>query len=251
MDTLVGLGNHGLHAQQAGTFRSPVTAGAGAVFLAGNDHQGGVLFLILHGRIVDRHLLASGDVFGESTLNAVQHLVPDAHVGEGATHHHLVIAPARTVRVEILRLHTPLLQVFTRRAVGFERPGRRNMVGGDGVTQQRQNVRVLDIIDGVRLFLQALEERRVLDVGGLVGPLVHLALGDLDRLPGGIAVEDFRILLMEHVGFHLLDRFGDFLLARPQVLQVHRLPVFVFAQRILGKVQAHVACQGIGHYQRW
>ena len=124
MDTLIGLGNHGLHAQQAGTFRSPVTAGAGAVFLAGNDHQGGVLFLILHGRIVDRHLLAGGDVFGESTLNAVQHLVPDAHVGEGATHHHLVIAPAGTVGVEILRFHSPLLQVFTRRAVGFERPGR-------------------------------------------------------------------------------------------------------------------------------
>ncbi len=106
------------------------------------------------------------------------------------------------------------------------------MVGSHRIAQQCQYVGILDIVDRVRFFLEPFEERRMLDVGGFIRPLVHLAFRHLDGLPGGVAIEDFRVFLTEHIGLHFLHRFSDLLLARPEVLQVHRVAILVVAQRI-------------------
>ena len=53
--------------------------------------------LVLHRRVVDRHLLAARHVQRVAAFDAVEHLVLDADVGEGAAHHHVVVAAARTV----------------------------------------------------------------------------------------------------------------------------------------------------------
>ena len=63
VDTLKALGDHGAHAEQVGALGRPVTRGAGAVFLAGKDHQRRALGLVCHGRVIDRHDFArSGDL---------------------------------------------------------------------------------------------------------------------------------------------------------------------------------------------
>ena len=53
--------------------------------------------LVAHGGVVDRHDGAVRLVLGDAALDAGDHLVLDADVGEGAAHHHLVIAAPRAV----------------------------------------------------------------------------------------------------------------------------------------------------------
>ena len=52
----------------------------------------------------------------DAALDAGHQQVAQADVGEGAAHHHLVVAAARAVRVEVLRLHALLDEVTCRRA---------------------------------------------------------------------------------------------------------------------------------------
>src|SRR6185437_2106685 len=98
-------------------FGRPVARGAGAVLLAGDQDLRRVLLLVAHRRIVDRHGLVGAIVVGEATLDARHHLVLEANVGEGATHHHLVIAASRAVLVEVLGRDVVLFQILPSRAV--------------------------------------------------------------------------------------------------------------------------------------
>ncbi|MNG24861.1 hypothetical protein D3C84_1096350 [compost metagenome] len=50
--------------------------------------------MVAHGGVVDRQFFAGGDVVGVAAFFAVEHFVADADVGEGAAHHHLVVAAA-------------------------------------------------------------------------------------------------------------------------------------------------------------
>ena len=69
---------------------------------------------VAHGGVVDRHDLAVGLVGGDAAFDAGDHLVLDADVGEGAAHHHLVIAAARAVLVEVVRAHLMLEEIVRR-----------------------------------------------------------------------------------------------------------------------------------------
>ena len=59
--------------------------------------------LVPHRGVVDRHLLAVGLVARHAALDARDHEVLDAHVGEGAARHDAVVAAARAVAVEVRR----------------------------------------------------------------------------------------------------------------------------------------------------
>ena len=87
--------------------------------------------------IVDRH----------AAFDARHHLVLDADVGEGAAHHHLVIAAPRAVLVEVLRPHLMVAQVFAGRAFFLDRAGRRDVVGRDRVEEQAEDARIDDVLD--------------------------------------------------------------------------------------------------------
>ena len=114
VDALEALGDHRLHAEQEGALRRPVAGGAGAVFLAAEDHQRHAFLLVAHRRVVDRRDVARGVVLGHAALDAGRHLVLDADVGEGAAHHDLVVAAARAVAVEV-RLPAPGARAGSRR----------------------------------------------------------------------------------------------------------------------------------------
>ena len=249
MDTLETFRQHGLDPQQVGAFGRPVAARTGAVLLPGNHHQWRAIPLVAHGGVIDRQFLAAGHVQRIAAFLAAQHLVANTDVGEGAAHHHFVVAAPRTVGVEVPRLHALLAQVAPGRAVGLDVAGWRDMVGGHRVAQQGQDACALYVADFRRRAADVVEERRVLDVGGGVLPGIGGGLGHCDGLPLCIAGEHFGILLVEHAGVDIGDRLGDLLLAGPDIAQVHGLAVLAGAQGVLGQVHAHAAGQRVGDHQ--
>ena len=96
MDALVAFGHDSLDAQERGALGCPVTGRAGAVLLAGQDHQRDAGGLVVLRGVVDIGLRAVGlgEVAGEATLDAVQDLVPDPDVRERSADHDLVVATA-------------------------------------------------------------------------------------------------------------------------------------------------------------
>ena len=94
--------------------------------LPGEDEQRHALLLVAHRRVVDRHLLAVGQVTRPAAFGAGRQLVAQADVGERAAHHHLVVAAARAVGVEVARLDAVRDQVLARPGcpAGSSRPAR-------------------------------------------------------------------------------------------------------------------------------
>ncbi|MNF74443.1 hypothetical protein D3C84_564740 [compost metagenome] len=187
---------------------------------------------------------------GIAAFLAAKHLVLDADVGEGAAHHHLVVAAACAIGVEVGRCHAEALQVEAGRRAGLDAAGRGDVVGGDRVAEQGEDARILDVGQRCRGLVDMLEERWVLDVGGGRIPGVGGAGTDGDRPPGGIAAEYIGVMVAEHGLRHRADRRGHLGIARPDVPQIHRLAVAAGAQWLAGQVDARGAGQGEGHHQR-
>ena len=102
--------------------------------------SGVLVGLIFLRRLKDRHFSIGRQMAGESAFD-VDQLVAQANVGESSAHHDFVIAAARAVGVEVPRLHSVLLQIFSGRTIFFNRTGRRNVVGSNAVSQYRQYAR--------------------------------------------------------------------------------------------------------------
>ncbi len=161
----------------------------------------------------------------------------------------MVTAPG-TVGVEVDRLHVVALQVMARRAVGLDGAGRGDVVGGHRVAEHRQDAGVLDRLHIVQLGGQAVEERRVLDVGGFAVPLVGFGIRNRQALPGFVAFEHARVLLLEHVVVDHHHGVLDFLAARPDVLHEHIVAVLILAERVFFQVDLDRAGQRVGDHQR-
>ena len=186
------------------------------------------------GRLEDRRHLAVGEEAGEAPLGPGRQLVAEADVGEGPADHHLVVAAARAVGVEVEDVDAVLDQVASRRALHLDRARRRDVVGGDAVAQDRQGAGPADLRDRLGLGRHPDEVRGVLDVGRGVVPLVEVALRHRQRVPVLVALEDLAVLLVEHLGAdRLQDRVLDLALGRPDVLEVDRLAARVVAQRLV------------------
>ncbi len=197
-------------------------------------------------RVVDREA-----AFDHVAGVVLHHRVLDADVGEGAAHHDLMIAAARAVLVEVGDRDLALGQELARGRGGLDRAGRRDVVGGDLVAEQAEDARADDVADRLGLRLDAGEVGRVLDVGRGRLPGVGLAADRLDRLPLLIALEDVRVLLLEHLlGDGLVDEGLDFGVRRPDVLEEHRLALLVGAERLLRQVDLDRAGERIGDDQR-
>ena len=250
MDALEALGDHRLDPEQRRALRRPVARRAGAVFDAADDDERHPALLPGHRRVEDRGLLAVRPE-GVAALDPVEHLVADADVGEGAAHHHLVVAAPRAVGVEVPRVDLPLGQILAGRRRRLERAGGRDVVGRDHVAEQREDARPREVGDDPGLPRHALEVGRVLDVGRGRRPVVGLAVGGLDRAPVLVALEDVGVLRLEGPARHRrLDELGDLLVRRPDVLQEDGIAVPVRAERLAGQVDVDVAGERIGDDER-
>ena len=94
--------------EQRGALGRPVARRAGAVLLARQHDERRALLEVVLGGLEDGRLLAVlGEVAGEAALGARRQLVAQPDVGERAADHHLVVAAARAVGVEVPLLPTP------------------------------------------------------------------------------------------------------------------------------------------------
>ncbi len=150
VDALVALGDDGAHAEQARALGGPVARRARAVLLAGDHDRRHAVGEVAHRRVVDAHLLAARLVQGDPALGTGRHKVAQADVGEGAAHHHLVVAAARAVGIEIRGRDAVRLQVLAGRAVRLDGAGGRDVVGGDRVAEHREHPRAVDVRDRCR-----------------------------------------------------------------------------------------------------
>src|SRR5438105_4622038 len=99
---LEALGDDGAHAQEKRPLRRPVARTARAVLLPCEDDERDARRLIVHGCVVDGHLLAGRLKRRDAAFGSGNHEVLDADVCERAAHHHLMVAATRAVGVVVL-----------------------------------------------------------------------------------------------------------------------------------------------------
>ena len=199
VDPLVALGDDRPDAEQARPLRGPVARGAGAVLAPGDDEERHALVGVAHGRVVDERLGRVRQVDRVRPLRALDEPVAQPDVAEGAAHHHLVMAAASAVAVEVDRRDAVRLEPGPGRAPGRDRPGRRDVVGGDGVAEEREDARAGDRRGRHRVGAHPGEERRVGDVRGRRVPRVPVAVGHGQRPPAIVAGEDVGVRAREQL----------------------------------------------------
>ena len=250
MDALEAGRDHRAHAQQGRALGRPVARGARTVFLAGQHDQRRFLLAVARGRVVDAHHIAVGLQPRPSAVHATRQAVAQPNVREGAAQHDFVVAAPRAVRVEFARRHALFAQPLAGGRSGRDRPGRRDMVGGDRVAEQRQDPRGGYRLRLFRLRRNAFEERWAANVGRVVVPGIAAAGRTLQRVPAFVAVEHSRITRFElrraHVLRHFRLHFGG---VRPDIAQIDGMAFRVQAKRIVLDVHVHAPGQRPGHDQ--
>src|SRR5215212_1655599 len=95
MDALVTLGDDGPDTKEHWAFRSPVTAGSRAIFLAREDDQRDSFGLVAKSGVVHRQDLAAGLDPRHPAANAflLQKLILHTRIAEHPSRHHLKIPP--------------------------------------------------------------------------------------------------------------------------------------------------------------
>ena len=126
---------------KAGALGRPIPARTRAVLLARHHHQGRTLPLVAHGRIVNAQNFPRRPMNAVAALPVRGHFIANADVGEGAAHHHFVVAAPGPVGVELGHIHAMLLQVLPGGAVRLNGASRGDVVGGHRVAQQGQQAR--------------------------------------------------------------------------------------------------------------
>src|ERR1035438_1667649 len=100
------LGVRAVIAEKLWSLGCPIARGAGAVFLACEDHERHAALCVLHAGVKDGHSFALGQQARDAAFGAGRELVAQAHIGESAADHDFMIAAARAVAVEVRRLDT-------------------------------------------------------------------------------------------------------------------------------------------------
>ncbi len=274
VDALKAARHHGLDAQQLRALGGPVTAGAGAVFLAGKHHRGCLLCHVLHGRVEDEHLLApqrplvlehrDAAFLARAIGRGCNHEVLDAHVGEGAAHHHIVVAAARAVAVEVGLLHTVLHQPLAGGRAGLDGASGRDMVGGDGIAKQRHDAGTLHCYLAVlacsahpfcassSFFESEIGKKWRLGNVGAGRPGVGGAGHPLDFFPQLARVGgDLGVVFAKGLALHgELHEPVNLVAARPDVAQVNVFAPLALAHGLGHQVPEHRAGNRISHHQR-
>ena len=212
-----------LIAEQIRTLGRPIARRSRSVFASGEHDQRRSLRDIFCGSVEDRHLLAVRQMPGDAAFDARNQMVAQANVGERAAHHHFVIAAARAVRVEVLRLDAAFHQILGGRARAGDVAGRRDVIGRHRVAEHGEHARSGNVAQCRRLRRHVVEVRRFLDVLALRIPVVPLAGFNLQLRPVVVAGEDVGIARFEHrVVDALRHRRRDLVVARPNLLEKDR-----------------------------
>src|SRR5260370_39264101 len=150
-----------------------------------------------------------------------------------------MVAAAGAVGIELGGAYLEADQVFAGRAVGLDAAGRRDVVGGDAVAENRQFARAGHVLHRRRLFRHVLEIGRQREIRRAVLEIVGDAARPLDLAPFGRALEDIAVAPREAVALDgMEDGVGDLAVARPDVLEVDRLLVAAVADPLAREVMS-------------
>jgi len=148
-----------------------------------------------------------------------------------------VISTARTVGVEVGRLHAVFLQILSCRTVFLYRSSRRNVVGSNAVAQNGQHASAMNVLHWHRPERHIVEIRGAADVGGIIFPSVGLAFGNGQAAPAMVAMINLAVAAAEHIGG---DRFADHFvylaLRGPDISEIDRLAIFTLAKGIFAHI---------------
>src|SRR5436190_2247424 len=188
VNALEALGDDGADAEEARAFGGPIAGTAGAVFLSCDHDERRLRLHVTHRRVVDRHPFAGRIVHRHAAFDARHHQVLDAHVRERAAGHHLIVAAARAVAVEVFDRHAALDQVLAGRRRRLDRAGGADVIGRHRVAEDRQRTRVVKVGRAAGIHREVLKERRLLDVGRARVPLIEQSRRHRDLVPQRILV---------------------------------------------------------------
>src|SRR5262249_25704036 len=157
-----------------------------------------------------------------------------------AAHHHLVVHAARTVVVEIDRLHAECLQVQPGGGARLDVAYRTDVVRGNRVAENGERPRTFEFTQS-RVRPTGFEEWRLLDVGGIRLPGVLLAGIARHAFPervgdGVIHTVDLAVLIGARGS---VEHLHELILARPDVFQENRLAILAGAERLFRHVDVH------------
>ena len=114
------------------------------------------------------------------------------------------------------------------------------MVRGHRIAEERENARSFHVLEFRKLGREVGEKRWFLDVRRRFAPLVEFAAGNRNVVPRSIAVPDVSVHFVEHARVdRLVQELADFLLARPDVLEIDRLSLDVLSEWLGGEVEVH------------
>lgn len=187
---------------------------------------------------------------GVGAFDQVAHLVTDTDVGEGSSGHDEIVASSGAVGVEVLGVDAVGLEPLGGGGGSGDLAGRRDVVGGDGVTNVEEAVGALDVGDNWEFLGHTGEEGGLVDVGAL-GPSVDLTGLGLQTLPKGTALGD--------VGVHLSELFvvdgggynlGNLVSGGPDVLEEDVVAFGVLADGLGGEVDVDSSSQSVGYNER-
>ena len=106
-----------------------------------------------------------------------------------------------------------------------------NVVRGDAIAKDAERTCTVNLSDVTRCHAEALEERRLLDVGAVAVPLINMAGAALHAVPLRILIGKTRVETLEHIrsqaGSHGL---GDLLARGPNIAEIDRGSGVVVAQ---------------------
>ncbi len=228
MDALETARDHRFHAEQLRALGRPVAARPGAVFLAAEDDRRRAFGHVAHRRVVDEHFLAGrlkqrdAAFFPRTVGLRRNHQVLDADIGERAAHHHVVVTAARPVRIEVGALHAVVLEPDPGGRAFLDRAGRRDVVGGDRVTEERHRPGAVNARrHRGRCHRERLEEGRLRDVSR-TRPGVDLPRDAFDAAPefAGLRLHLFVVAAHRRAVHRMAEQCVHLVAGRPDVAQV-------------------------------
>jgi hypothetical protein len=124
------------------------------------------------------------------------------------------------------------------------------VIGGHAVAEHGEHPRHLDPLGLPRLGVHVLEVGRPADVRG-VGPLVAVALGDVELAPAVVPGEHVLVVLGEHVrADRVRDGLPDLVARRPDVPQVDLVAARPHADGLVQEVNVHPPDQRVRDAER-
>jgi len=250
VDTFVALSNDNLNTLEVGSLGSPIARRSRSVFLSGEDDGVNSSSLVFGSSVEDSHFFSGGNMHG-SRSSLLNHLVDKTDVSEGTSSHDLIVTSARSVGVEVLIGDSTLSEEASSRGVLGNLSSGGDVISSNGITHVQKAVSVVDIRDFLDLSFGGLEERRVVDVGGVIIPRVEFTFRGLEVLPHLGSLKNVVVNINEHLRLDAsFSNCTNFITSGPDFRKENILSILVLTNRLGFEVVVDGTGKGVSNDKR-